>query len=122
MKKIATGIAGLLLTANLYAGDYDGVWVFDFDAGEDDSYFIINQNGTQLLVVDAWKTMDGWSAHLGTINGSSAEMSTIVDAEGAVVNFTLNFSSKLKGTLTLHSCSDVCGFPVEQPLSVKKFF
>lgn len=123
MKKIATGIVGLLLSASLYAGDYDGVWVFDFDAGDDASYFVLHQNGKQLLVVDAWQAMDGWSAHLGTLSGSSAEMRTIVEPDGAVVKFTLNFSSQTRGTITLHSCSDGCGeIPVEQPLPVKKFF
>jgi hypothetical protein len=120
-KKILAGFAGLMLSASLEAGVYDGVWIWDLTS----DYFVLYQKGDQLLVVNAWKGMDGWNAHIGPINGSTATISTILDPDGSIASATLHFVSQTEGTLTLHSCSD-CDYtplePLETPLPVHKIF
>jgi len=76
-------------------------------------YTIIYQNGNELLTVsvyyeefDGQPDMDGWNALIGTIDGNTAVMSTLLHEDGEYATATITFTSPTEGTFTLHSCTN----------------
>lgn len=117
IKTIIFSLTALLLSTNLYAGDYDGVWEF---GGE---YHIAYQNGNQLLVVNLWEDLDGWDAMLGPISGNQAEVSTLL-GDNDHFKISIKLKSSTQGTITFKSCSgDDCDLrPLNVAMPIHKIF
>ena len=124
-RKLAYAIVGLLLSGAVVSGEYDGVWVFDFAVDPNSDYFILYQKGNALLLVSAYREMDGWEALMGDfVTESSARVSSLLNSDGTSVVLTVNFTSSTTATVTLDSCAPQaeCDIPVGLPLSTHKIF
>ncbi|MGR9051077.1 MAG: hypothetical protein ACU84J_00365 [Gammaproteobacteria bacterium] len=113
--KVLVGLAGCFFAANIYAGDYDGIWVIE---GSPD-FHVVSQQNDRIIIGNLWGGLDGWDAVWGPLVGNSAELETIVNPDGDVVRATVVFNpDKVTATLTIHSCQ-LCGYPLEVPVPVK---
>ena len=124
-RKLVYAFIGLLLSGAALAGEYDGVWVFNFDVDPNPDYFILYQKGNTLLLVSAYREMDGWDAMLGEfVTDSSARISTLLTSDGSSVDVRLNFTSSTTATGTLVSCApqEACDIPVGVPVGTHKIF
>ena len=108
------------------AGDYDGVWIFDFEVDPNSDYFVAYQRGNTLLLVSAYRELDGWEAFIGDFtSATSADVSSLVNDNNSTVSLSINFTSTEKGTVTVNACApqEICdGIPVGVPLGVNKIF
>jgi len=100
-KKITLAIFIALLSVNLYAGDYDGLWLLE---GETE-FTMVRQNGDQLLMIGIEGDQSGWWADFGTISGNTAQMETIIDTSNTSVEFTVIFTSSTKAEAVITSCT-----------------
>lgn len=124
-RKFVCIFVGLLLSGAALSGEYDGVWVFDSDIDPDSDYFIAYQRGDSLLLVSAYREMDGWEAFLGNfVTESSARLSSLLNSDGVSVVLSMNFTSSTAATLTVDSCMPIeeCDIPIGVPIDTHKIF
>jgi len=100
LKKMILGLFVMLLSVNLYAGDYDGIWTFP-DA--DDEYVTYNQNGNSLVEIYVEVDPHKWEASIGSINGNVAQMKTLINPKKCVYETTLTFDTLTTATVVLTS-------------------
>lgn len=127
-KKIIFALSGLLLSTNLYAGDYDGYWqesmVGSIGGGD---YLSIIQN--QDSVVMAWFGVDPatqqpgtWKADAGFIANNIATMNTLIAIPGTAgcdIRYKVTFSSPAQGEVEYTAFAGVCGAIASQLVGVK---
>lgn len=112
-------ISAITSPSALAAGTYDGVWT---TAALPNSYFIVYQNGTQLLAVELHADKY-WNAYLGTLSGSSSTFSSLISSVS--LNATITFSSATAASLTINSCvpvSAACTLPAGTRATINKIF
>lgn len=101
LKKIIFGLLVSLLSVNAFAGDYDGVWMFDGEA----SYYTVYQKGNQILFVQLNQSLDSWDAALGELTANTARVRTIINKLDKIVESNLTFTSPTNAIQTIISCS-----------------
>ena len=99
-------------------GTYDGAWTI---TGLPNSYFIVYQNGDQILAVELLADKS-WDAYLGTLSGSSATFTSLIASVN--LNATVTFSSATTATLRVNSCSPSydCSLPAGTQTTINKIF
>ncbi len=103
----------------LATGTYDGAWTI---TGLPNSYFIVYQNGVQILAVEL-SADKSWDAYMGTLSGSTATFSSLIASVN--LNATVTFSSANAATLTINSCVPVsapCILPAGTRTTINKIF
>jgi hypothetical protein len=101
LKKIIFGSLISLLSVNAFAGDYDGVWMFEGEA----SYYTVYQKDNQILFVQLNQSLDGWDAAMGELSANTAHMRTIINKLDKIIESNLTFTSPTIATQTIISCS-----------------
>ncbi len=127
MKKILFSFIFLLVSVNVYAGDYDGVWEFSGFSRLSDDYTMIRQNGNQLLVVGLCSDLDCWDASLGPINGNQAEVDLFIEIDDWTGHYSIRFTSKTTAVVTItafncNGCGDDERPPLNTPFKMRKIF
>lgn len=108
-KIIIFGLFAFFLSANLYAGDYDGLWQLPYDGGSD--LQMIRQVDNHLLMMGFDMengNTDGWWADFGTISGNIAQMSSALDDgdSDCTLEFTLSFPTATSAIMVVTSLID----------------
>lgn len=100
-------------------GTYDGAWTI---AGLPNSYFIVYQNGNQILATELYADKT-WDAYFGTLAGATATFTSLIASVN--LNATVTFTSATTATLRINSCSPItsyCSLPAGTQTTINKIF